>query len=350
MTELNKHLNLYPIDYPFETLKSRIKDKKLKLDPDFQRKYKWDKKGWGRASKFIESCLMRIPLPSCYFAEDYDNNHIVIDGVQRLTTIQKFFDDEFALEGMTAFSNLEGKKFSELGEYKNELENTTIRCIILRKDNSQDLIREIFARLNQGAVTLTDQEIRHALYPSKFNDLLDELVVELKDYKFNHIKDETDKVELVLRYFALSSNDNLSNYSDKLKEYLDTYIEERANETNINIDLYREKFKRALKNCREVFGDEVFLNLSRKRDMKSKAIVHYDLQMYSVGNLSDYVINRFSSQIREKYKELCETEDFSKTLKRSVQTRASITKRRKLWKRLLDEIVSKVDDNAAGIS
>lgn len=106
-----KHLNLYPIDYPFETLKSRIESGKLKLDPDFQRKYKWDKKGWGRASKFIESCLMRIPLPSCYFAEDDKGNHIVIDGVQRLTTIQKFFNDEFALEGMTAFSDLKGKGF-----------------------------------------------------------------------------------------------------------------------------------------------------------------------------------------------------------------------------------------------
>jgi hypothetical protein len=61
-------LDLYPIDYPFETLVSRITamDPKLILNPEFQRKYKWDKEGWGRASKFIESCLMRIPLPPCY--------------------------------------------------------------------------------------------------------------------------------------------------------------------------------------------------------------------------------------------------------------------------------------------
>ena len=52
-----KTLNLYPIDYPFETLVGRIGSSppKLKLNPDFQRKYKWDKDGWGRASKFIES-------------------------------------------------------------------------------------------------------------------------------------------------------------------------------------------------------------------------------------------------------------------------------------------------------
>ena len=50
---------------------------KLILNPDFQRKYKWDKDGWGRASKFIELCLMRIPLPSCYFAEDDKRAHLV---------------------------------------------------------------------------------------------------------------------------------------------------------------------------------------------------------------------------------------------------------------------------------
>ena len=54
---------------------------------------------------------MRIPLPACYFAEDEDKNHIVIDGVQRITTIKKFFNDEFSLEGLTVFTELNGKKF-----------------------------------------------------------------------------------------------------------------------------------------------------------------------------------------------------------------------------------------------
>ncbi|MGV0104082.1 hypothetical protein NSTCB13_02737 [Nostoc sp. DSM 114160] len=172
-----KTLNLYPIDYPFETLHSRItaKSPKLILDPDFQRKYKWDKDGWERSSKFIESCLMRIPLPSCYFAEFEDGKHMVIDGVQRLTTIVRFFNDEFALEGLSSFKELEGKKFSEIGQYKSELESTTIRCIILRKENPKYLIREIFSRLNQGAVKLSDQEIRHAIYPGEFDNLLSEL-------------------------------------------------------------------------------------------------------------------------------------------------------------------------------
>ena len=320
-----KHLNLYPIDYPFETLKSRIESGKLILEPDFQRKYKWDKKGWGRASKFIESCLMRIPLPSCYFAEDVKGNHIVIDGVQRLTTIQKFFNDEFALEGMTAFSELEGKKFSELNESnRSDLENTTIRCIVLRKDNPEKLIREIFARLNQGS----------------FNNLLDELAILLSGYKFNSIKDDSGKSELVLRYFALSSDTKLANYSDNLKEYLDSYLHEKVSASETEINTYRDKFKSALENCKIAFGDEIFLNLTRKRNMTLKAIVHYDLQMYSVGQLDTETVRRCANNIKSKYKELCDREDFGKTLKRSVQTKSSITTRRKLWDTLLQEALT----------
>jgi len=65
-------LSLYPIDYPFETLVSRVESDppKLILNPEFQRKYKWDKDGHERGSRFIESCLMRIPIPACYFAEN----------------------------------------------------------------------------------------------------------------------------------------------------------------------------------------------------------------------------------------------------------------------------------------
>lgn len=119
-----KTLNLYPIDYPFETIVERVKKNKLILTPEFQRKYKWDKDGFERCSKFIESCLMRIPLPACYFAEEDDGTQLVIDGVQRITTIKRFFGDEFPLEGLSVYQELNGKRFSELGRHRSALEST----------------------------------------------------------------------------------------------------------------------------------------------------------------------------------------------------------------------------------
>ncbi len=276
----DKMLSLYPIDYPFETLVSRINANppKLKLDPEFQRKYKWDKDGWVRSSRFIESCLMRIPLPSCYFAEDEEGKHLVIDGLQRLTTINRFFNDEFTLEGLTIFKELEGKKFSELGSLQTELETTTIRCIVLRKDNPKSLIREIFSRLNQGAVALTDQEIRHAIYPGSLDSLLTELA-QVSDIARFGLADNTEAKsglepeEQVLRYFAFSDDKNLNGFDSNLKSFLDNYMEAKSSLSNEEVEEHRNRFNKALSLCNEVFGDDVFVNPTA--DRRRKGLVHY---------------------------------------------------------------------------
>lgn len=342
----DKTLNLFPIDYPFETLVSRINatPAKLKLNPDFQRKYKWDKDGWVRSSRFIESCLMRIPLPSCYFAEDDDGAHLVIDGVQRLTTINKFLNDEFCLEGMTTYKELEGKKFSELGDLKSELETTTIRCIVLRKDNPKKLIREIFSRLNQGAVKLSDQEIRHAIYPGSLDSLLDELAKEPEIARFGlsenseKTKDSLEAEEQVLRYFALSEDKQLTGLTGSLKDFLDNFMESNSEIDDETVSEFKSRFKKSLENCKRVFGDEAFVNPLAEK--KKKGLVHYDLVMTTVGELSDESIDNYSEEIKEAYRMLCDSDEFKKTLGGGLQDKSRVLRRRAKWNELLEAVVS----------
>lgn len=341
MTKTNqseKTLNLYPIDYPFETLSARIRAKptKLKLDPDFQRKYKWDKEGWERASRFIESCLMRIPLPACYFAEKEDGTHLVIDGVQRLTTIEKFFNDEFSLEGLTAFEELEGKKFSELGAYRAELEATTIRCIILRKENPENLIQEIFSRLNQGAVKLSDQEIRHAIYPGALNNLLIELAKNPAIANFgNTTKDAREGEELVLRFFALQ--DDLEGYEGRLSRFLDSYMRSNAKIPEEKSKKLKASFTSTLSLCAQVFEDSVFSDTTKNKPKQS--IVHYDLLMNSLSRLKKSDISGKEEEVRRAFRKLCKNKEFQRTLSGGIQNKASILKRRALWDKLLSPIV-----------
>jgi uncharacterized protein with ParB-like and HNH nuclease domain len=335
--QTDKTLNLYPIDYPFETLSARIRSDppKLKLDPDFQRKYKWDKEGWERASRFIESCLMRIPLPACYLAEKADGTHLVIDGVQRLTTIEKFFNDEFCLEGMTAFKELEGKKFSQLGNYCAELESTTIRCIILRKENPETLVQEIFSRLNQGAVKLSDQEIRHAIYPGPLNDLLQDLSEKDEIDKFgNTSKDSREGEEMVLRFFALQ--DDLAGYEGRLSKFLDSYMRNNAQLSDKNVEKLKRQFNKTLKICCEIFGDSVFMDTTKDRPKQS--IVHYDLLMHSFANISKNKVKGKKSEIQTAFKTLCKNAAFQRTLSGGIQNKSSILKRRALWQKLLNKV------------
>jgi len=336
----NKILNLYPIDYPFETLVDRVVKKKLVLDPDFQRKYKWDKDGNERASRFIESCLMRIPLPACYLAERDDNTQEVIDGVQRITTIINFFNDQFALEGLSIFTELEGKKFSELEELRSELETTTIRCIVLRKDNKKELVKEIFARLNQGAVELTPQEIRHAVYPGGFDAMLTRLAEVDVVKKFKQAegdpktKDGREPDEMVLRFFAL--NTDLEDYDNKLARYLDQFMKRNSNADEGSLSLFESKFVSTLEKCLYVFGDDVFTNPEKQR---RQSIAIYDLLMWSFSNLSMDFVQENKDKILVAFRNLCSSVAFDKTMSGGLQQKSAILTRRRLWMDELNQII-----------
>lgn len=335
-------LNLQTIDYPFETLVQRAMSNppKLILNPDFQRKYKWDSEGWGRASKFIESCLMRIPLPSCYFAETAGGAHIVIDGVQRITTILRFMNDEFALEELTVFKKLEGKKFSQIGRYRSDLETTTIRCIVLRNENPQELITEIFARLNQGAVSLSDQEIRHALFPSDFDELLQELAQRpiIQNFGLGRRgtarRDSREAEELVLRFFAFSESSET--YEGNLSSFLDGFMRKAASFDQVKIVELRQSFDKSLAACLTIFDEgEVFSNISKSRNRQG--VVYYDLLMGSLGQIDHEVLQEKRLLIRQAFSDLVNSADFKKLTIGGIQRKSSINRRNLEWSNKLQE-------------
>ncbi|MDU7027480.1 DUF262 domain-containing protein [Robinsoniella peoriensis] len=330
-----KELNLYPIDYPFETLVSRVEKKTLNLSPDFQRKYKWNREDEKKTSKFIESCLLRIPLPTCYFAEDENKRHMVIDGVQRITTIVRFYNNEFCLEGLTQLNNLNGLYYRDLGDLQNDFDTYTIRCIVLRKDNDKSLIKDIFSRLNQGAVELTPQEVRHAIYPGNFDILLHRLasipgVAMLS--KNGNTDLEVD--EIVLRYFAFKGV--LSDYDGNIKEYLDTKMESLQDLTEEEAVIMENDFKETLEKCILLFGmDKVFTDTSKKR--KYRSVILYDVLMWSMYQIEAEVIEDKREEILEKFECLCASSEFKKTTAGGSQMRTQIAKRRTLWWSMIDE-------------
>ncbi|MDD5269369.1 MAG: DUF262 domain-containing protein, partial [Methylococcales bacterium] len=86
----------------------RVEHKEIELNPDFQRKGGiWQIK---EKSRLIESLLLNIPLPVFYVAADKDDNWIVVDGLQRLTTLKEYIQDKTLilknLEFLTQFEGL----------------------------------------------------------------------------------------------------------------------------------------------------------------------------------------------------------------------------------------------------
>lgn len=237
---------------------------------------------------------------------------------------------------------LNGKKFSQLGSAASDLESTTIRCIILRRENPEEIIAEIFSRLNQGGVDLSDQEIRHALFPGKFNDLLGELAMidEIKNFKVGHRgqtrKDSLEGEELVLRFFAMKNN--LSSYEGNLKSFLDKYMKNQKALDETAIDKYREEFKSALQKCKIIFdSDELFTSLASQR--RRQGLVYYDLQMTSLSEFSDKALKENKDEIRDAWKKMCASRDFKRLTEGGVQRKSAVGQRNRLWMEKVREII-----------
>ncbi|MFM0335036.1 DUF262 domain-containing protein [Paraburkholderia fungorum] len=160
----------YPIDSVFvraeprtvfEVLR-RINGKTYILNPSFQRDFVWDE---NKQSKFIESAMMRIPLPPFYLSERLDGKVVVVDGLQRLTTFQRFVDGRFKLQGLTGFGHkYNGTAFYELPEtLKARIEDAPLTLYLIDARVTERARLDIFERVNSG-VPLTRQQMRNALY------------------------------------------------------------------------------------------------------------------------------------------------------------------------------------------
>ena len=95
-------ISSYGADYTVDSLVKRMRGSAFKV-PVFQRKFVWTLK---HSSKFVESLLMGLPVPGIFLYKEADTNeHLVIDGQQRLRTLQMFYDGlfkdkKFRLEGV----------------------------------------------------------------------------------------------------------------------------------------------------------------------------------------------------------------------------------------------------------
>ena len=130
------------------------------LNPDFQRDFLWDVP---TQSKLIESILMRIPLPVLYLAENDDGKVVVVDGLQRLTTFQRFLDNQLKLR-LPDRTDLDGKRFSDLPEkLQNRVEDCSLTLYSIDSKVPDRARLDIFDRVNSG-VPLTRQQMRNCLY------------------------------------------------------------------------------------------------------------------------------------------------------------------------------------------
>lgn len=211
------------VDFDVEGLVRRLNRGELivpTFDPDghqdtgfegFQRRFVWPK---GQMDRFIDSLLLGYPVPGIFLVELPNRRYLVLDGQQRLKTLQSFFrgrygfGDEERVFRLTSVSRpFIGRTYESLeGADRRLLENTFISATIIvpRDAGGRDAVYRLFERINSSGIKLQPQEIRVALFTGETIRFIRDLNSEpswreLFGRRHSRLKDH----ELILRYLAL---------------------------------------------------------------------------------------------------------------------------------------------------
>lgn len=317
----------YGADYTVDLYVQRL-SKELIFIPPFQRSYVWS---LNQASRFIESLLLGLPVPGVFLSKESDTEKmLIIDGQQRLKTLQFFYEGlfrgrEFRLRGVQ--ERFEGKNYKSLDESdKLRLGDSIIHATIVKQDepsDDQSSIYHVFERLNTGGTQLQPQEIRACIYHGKFNNLLSELS-KLRNWQTvyglpsNRLKDQ----ELILRFFALYFY--FDNYKRPMKEFLNEYMGK-----NKNFNLQNEE---DLKNIFIPTVDLIASSLEKRAFRPERAInaAVYDAVMVGLARRISQDSVSSIRDFNDKYRGLLNNEEFINSSKTSTSDEGNVNKRIKI--------------------
>ena len=325
---------------------TRIEHNEVELAPDFQRRARiWD---IARKSKLIESILLRIPLPVFYVAADEHENWRVVDGLQRLTTIYDFIHTEsihsFALRGLEYLSAFEGTTFIHLPRaIKRRIDETELNINVIESGTPDEVMFNVFKRINTGGIILNGQEIRHALNPGPARQFLSGLAdsEEFKRATDYSVRDDRMGARVLALRFAAFSITPPEQY---IESDLDGFLNEAMKKLNLmsasDREALQERFHRAMVRAEAIFGNDAF----RKRfvDSASRTPINRALfETWSVclADLSEEefrVLHARSSDLRSQFSgELMDNYDFERSVSVATGSRGRVALRFATIKRII---------------
>ena len=139
-------------------------------------------------SFFIDTILNEFTFPKITIRQTININtkkakREIVDGQQRLTTIQKFINDEYSLSAVSG--KYKGLKFADLPENeKTKFLGYEVSVDTVTSGTDQEVL-EIFRRMNSYSLPLNPQELRHATYQGDFKWFIFNLVEKYSSFLIN---------------------------------------------------------------------------------------------------------------------------------------------------------------------
>lgn len=237
-------------DYTLELLLSKFNRGDFYI-PAYQRQFVWKT---ANKSLFIESVLLGLPIPFMFFADCADGRLEIIDGAQRMQTLQEFVNGGMKLTKLPKLNLLDGFEFSDLSlATQRKFLNRTFRVVVLDEKTTPDIRQDLFNRINTSGVKASDSEIRRGSFPGKLTNFIEEccknqLFIKLCPIsKSKAIRQE--RFELVLRFFAYLYN--YKAFGHEVNPFLNEFLSN--NLETFDEEMYKADFENMLKTVEDNF-------------------------------------------------------------------------------------------------
>jgi hypothetical protein len=314
----------YGADYPVDGLVRRLQSDSIFIPP-FQRKFVWKK---AQASRFIESLLLGLPVPGVFLAKEADSQRLlVIDGQQRLRTLQFFYEGVFQkseFDLVDVDPKFEGLTYRTLlEEDRRRLNDSIVHATVVKQEypeENDNSIYLVFERLNSGASLLHPQEIRACIFHGEFNKLLGSL----NQYpswravygpENSRMKDQ----ELILRFFALYFD--AEKYTQPMEGALNRYMKSNRNLQRQDTTTLERTFYPTIDLISESLGVDAF------RPVRALNAAVFDAVMVGLARRLGKQPQASPARLREAYEALLVDPEFQAAYERSTSGEEQVRKR-----------------------
>lgn len=338
-------------DWTIETIDSQINKGNIDLQPGFQRRAAWDET---RKSRLIESIIVGMPVPNIVLAENKEHRgrFIVIDGKQRLLSINAFIQGSYALRGLDMRADLNDKRYSDLPPADKEyLDNSTIRATVIKNWSDEDFLYATFYRLNSGSLPLSPQELRKALIGSKLLESIESYLLESTPFQklFGEGLDKRMRdSELVLRFVAYDRS--LSEYRGDFKRFLDDTTRYYESNWALRSKEVQDEYQRldcALTATETIFGSDSFKKwLGDKYErVINRAVFDCVARFFAEPDIAQAAIDN-SAAVVQQYQTLCLDPRFKDAVEKTTKTVSATSRRVEMWGEALAKVIGRTYDNA----
>ena len=303
-----------------DALIKRIQNEEIEFDTSFQRKAGvWSK---SKKSQLLESIFLRIPLPAFYFDATDEDEWLIIDGLQRVSTLKEFVvDKSLKLQELEFFPELNGCNYDKLPRmFQRRIDETVINVYLVNPSTPENVKFNIFKRINTGGLTLEPQEIRNALFQGQATKFLQEcskLECFIKATAGSIKSERMLDREFVLRYVSFCYLD-LQLYNGNIDEFLNEGMKFLNHADEMYIREIKNEFTFVMKAMFAVMGNNSFRKICEDGRRRPINKVIFESWCYVFKTLTPEAVGlleKKKEKVQKEYMQLCASQEYLYLLK-----------------------------------